>query len=189
MRPYLLAVTLLLATTSHPVSGESRRLAIQSTDSRVTFVVDATLHKVHGRVELVDSELRFDPETGDIEGQLLIDATSADTGNKKRDRKMHASVLRSSEHPTIVLETRNTEGLWLPDDASSLILHASLRLLDVDHDVSIPLTVTADESGLRVEGSFVIPYVAWGLENPSRFMLRVGKEVEIQFDLRGSLSP
>jgi hypothetical protein len=35
----------------------------------------------------------------------------------------------------------------------------------------------------------VVPYVQWGLKDPSIFVLKVGKEVKIDLILKGHLSP
>jgi hypothetical protein len=40
---------------------------------------------------------------------------------------------------------------------------------------------------LHATGSFAVPYVQWGLKDPSTLMLRVNKEVQIDLSLNGTL--
>jgi hypothetical protein len=44
-------------------------------------------------------------------------------------------------------------------------------------------------NGLDVTAHFVVPYVEWGMKNPSVLFLRVGDQVNINVQARGRVQP
>jgi hypothetical protein len=52
------------------------------------------------------------------------------------------------------------------------------------------MTLKPDDGGaakrLDATGSFSVPYVEWGMKNPSKPFLRVGKAVEVSVDAKGT---
>jgi hypothetical protein len=48
--------------------------------------------------------------------------------------------------------------------------------------------VTANGGGLDAEIKFEVPFVAWGMKDPSTLILRVNKSVEIVLRATGRLS-
>lgn len=173
--------------------GEEAREYIYRLDteaSEVTFVLDAFLHKVHGSFAVSEAEIRFDPATGEASGEIIADATSGDTGNKKRDRDMHRKVLESEEYPRIVLEVLGFRGDVSLDAPSEIELDARFRIHADEHPLSLPVRLEPTEGDrLRAETSFVVPYVEWGMKNPSTLLLRVGKEVTVTIDALGTVTP
>lgn len=155
----------------------------------VTFTLGSTLHTVHGTIDLERGWIRFDPEGGPAEGEIVLDATSADTENRKRDQKMHGEVLRSGEHPTIVFRPTAVEGALPASGSGEIRLVGEVELLGVRHPATLPATVTRRDGAVDGEGSISIPYVAWGLEDPSVFVLRADKEVTVQVTVHGELRP
>jgi hypothetical protein len=51
------------------------------------------------------------------------------------------------------------------------------------------MQVHIEGSSLTAKGMFVVPYVKWGLKDPSIFILKVAKDVQIDMTLAGTLAP
>ena len=51
------------------------------------------------------------------------------------------------------------------------------------------MQIHIDGSNLTAKGHFTVPYVKWGLKDPSIFILKVAKEVDIDLTLSGRLTP
>ncbi len=162
-------------------------LTLDPASSRVAFTLKATLHQVEGSFSLASGEIRFDPESGAASGRIVVRAQSGDTAKKKRDKKMHNTVLESVEHPEIVFEPTTFEGTLAPEGNSRLQVKGTMRLLGVAHPLELPVDVGIEGDLVRVNATFTVPYVEWGLKDPSAFVLRVGKSVDVTLDLMGRL--
>jgi polyisoprenoid-binding protein YceI len=83
-------------------------VTIDPASAQIEFTLGATLHTVHGSFKLKHGQIRFDPATGKASGSIVVDATSGDTKNTSRDKKMHAEILESANFceitftPTVV---------------------------------------------------------------------------------------
>ena len=161
------------------------RLDPQATEVR--FVLDATMHKVRGSAVLERGEIRFDGESGAAEGEVVVDATSMETGNAKRDRDMHQKVLDSEEFPEIVLTVSGFEGDFDPAAPSEVVVDARLRIHGAEHPLRLEMSLEPRDGRLAATTTFVVPYVEWGMENPSRLFLRVAKEVSVTIAAVGVL--
>jgi len=99
--------------------------------------------------------------------------------NDGRDRKMHKSVLESDRFPEIVFRPGRLEGRLAATGSSKLELAGQVGIHGVEREVSIPVLVESSGSGYRVTGEFSVPYVKWGMKDPSTLFLRVSDHVEI----------
>jgi hypothetical protein len=50
------------------------------------------------------------------------------------------------------------------------------------------MQIHIDGASLAAKGHFTVPYVKWGLKDPSIFILKVAKEVDIDLTLAGRLT-
>jgi polyisoprenoid-binding protein YceI len=189
-RSHALALALLLAA---PFAGPERAQAAEQTlrlepsASKVTFELPATGHTVRGQLTLVSGEVRFDATTGQASGQIVIDAKSAKTGNGSRDKKLHGEVLESARFPTFTFTAERLEGTVAAAGESRVTLHGKLTIHGAEHPFALPAKITVTEGRLTAKTQFAIPFVDWGMEDPSVLFLRVEKSVAVTVDAQGRL--
>lgn len=56
------------------------------------------------------------------------------------------------------------------------------------HDITVPMQIHIDGTNMTAKGQFTVPYVKWGLNDPSILIRKVAKEVGIDLNLVGRLS-
>jgi polyisoprenoid-binding protein YceI len=169
-------VVLLAAGASTPAQST---LIVDPAQTRVEFTLGSTLHTIHGSFLLKRGTLRFDTVTGKASGELVVDAASGDSGSHARDHRMHASILESGQYPEIVFRPDRVEGKVAAQGKSQVMLHGVFTIHGADHEITLPMMVEADGGGYNADTTFVIPYVKWGMKNPSTLFLRVNDKVEL----------
>lgn len=182
-----LALLTLLAAPFPAAAGEWT-LTLDPEATEIRFTLGATAHTVRGSARLVRGAIAFDPGGGRARGEVVVDATSLETGNRKRDRDMHRKVLDSSEHPEIAFAAARLEGEIPASGTAEVVLHGTLRIHGGEHPVALPAGVHVEGDRLAASTRFTVPYVEWGMEDPSFFLFRVEDEVEVELELRGALS-
>lgn len=178
---------LILLTTWMPAPAGAGTLELAPAECRISFTLGATLHTVEGTAELDRGKVHFNPETGELSGEIVVDAASTDTDNRKRDKKMHSEVLHSEQHPQIVFRPASFSGDLPTDGTAEIVVSGTMTLHGTDHRVEWPVTVARTREDLEIRASFEVPYVKWGLEDPSTFILRVEKHVDVTVEASGSL--
>jgi polyisoprenoid-binding protein YceI len=164
--------------------GRAAEVRFDPERSEIRFTLGATLHTVHGRVRLEEGRVRYDPGSGDVSGRLVVDARSAETGNAMRDRQMHDEVLESGTHPFIVFTPQRVRER--PGAGGELTLEGRLAIHGGEHPVSVPIDVARKGKSVTVEGRLEVPYVDWGMKDPSVFLLRVDDHLSVTVRLVGT---
>src|SRR5258708_7073833 len=175
---------LILAPTSR---AQESVVQLDPAQTKIEFSLSGNMHTVHGKFALKSSSIRFDPSSGKISGAIVVDATSGDTGNGGRDKKMHREILESSKFPEIIFTPRQITGTVAANGASKVDVAGQFRLHGLDHDVTIPIDIRADGRTMQLTTHIDVPYVKWGLKNPSNFLLRVSDKVAIDIQATGRL--
>ncbi len=189
MHPKTKALFILVACAlTLPALGLEQVLDLEPQATEVTFTLEATGHDVAGTLYLHTGQIRFDAETGVAAGEVSIDARRADTGHKKRDKAMHKKVLDSEHHPLIVFKPERLEGEIAAEGASDVQLHGTVTLLGADHPLTLPTRVEIAGGVVTSRTTFAVPYVEWGLHDPSIFFLRVAKVVDVTIAATGKLT-
>jgi polyisoprenoid-binding protein YceI len=167
----------LLAVVSLP--AQETALQIDPAQTEVGFTLADVLHTVHGTFTLKHGTIRFDPATGKAAGELVVDAASGASGSPARDRRMHQNILESAKYPEIVFRPDRVAGKVDPHGTSQVELHGIFAIHGQPHEVVIPVQVEANGDRYAATGHFTVPYVRWGMKNPSTLILRVSDKVEI----------
>jgi polyisoprenoid-binding protein YceI len=151
----------------------------------VNFTLGASLHAVHGSFALKSGAVHFDPATGKVSGEIVIDGASGQSGNEGRDKKMHREVLESERYPEIVFRPDRVEGQFANQGVSTLQVHGIFTIHGAEHEMTIPVRVETSPGRWTANASFAVPYVKWGMKNPSIFPLRVEQSVDIEVQASG----
>ena len=175
---------LLAADTASP--AQELLLQLDPAKSSADIILAASLHTVHGSFALKRGTVRFNPATGQASGEIVFDATSGKTGNSSRDSKMHKDVIQSQRYPEIVFHPDRADGTLSTSGDSTLQVHGMFAIHGAEHEVAIPVEVDLAGTAWTAHGSFQVPYVKWGMKNPSVLFLRVGDTVQVQFHAAGS---
>ena len=151
----------------------------------VSFTLGDVLHTVHGSFGLKNGVIRFNPASGAVNGELVVDATSGNSGNSSRDGKMHREILESARFTEVSFRPDRVDGKVEPQGTSSVQVHGIFTIHGVAHEMVMPAQVELAADHWTINAHFTVPYVLWGMKNPSTFVLRVSKAVEIEVRASG----
>jgi polyisoprenoid-binding protein YceI len=155
--------------------------------TKVNWTLGDVLHTVHGVFQLKRGSVTFDPESGKASGELVVDAASGDSGSGARDSRMKKNILEVQKYPDIVFAPDRVDGKVSPEGESDVKVHGQFTIHGASHELSIPAKVKAAGSTLDVIMNFTVPYVKWGMKNPSTLFLRVNDSVDIAIQAAGTL--
>jgi polyisoprenoid-binding protein YceI len=182
------AVVVLLGGCILSARAQDLVLRLDPAGTRADFKLDATGHSVEGSFALERGELRFDPASGKVNGEIVFDARSGHSGNDRRDRKMHKDVLQSEQYPEITYRPDKVEGTLALQGSSRAQVHGVFRIHGSDHELSATVQIDAFPQKWTGTAQFVVPYVQWGMKNPSVLLLRVGTSVDLDLHFTATVS-
>ena len=160
-------------------------LEIDPTQSKVHWTLESTVHTVHGSFAFKKGNLRLDTSAGKASGEIIVDAASGSSGNDGRDKKMHKDVLESGKYGEIIFRPDHVEGKIAPQGVFTVQVHGLFLLHGREHELTVPVRVEFDGDHWTGSAKFSVPFIDWGLKNPSNFFLRVNHSVEIELELKG----
>jgi hypothetical protein len=138
---------------------------------------------------LKTAAIKIVQSTGKASGKIVVDAASGQSDDSLRDSRMRNSVLEVGQYPEITFVARRAELEGRPRGPQlnarligALVLHGS------SHEFTLHLMITRQGNNFMVKTHFVIPYVSWGLEDPSVLFLTASKQVDIDVTSAGHVS-
>ena len=83
------AASFCAAVTAAPTLGQEIVLDLDPARTIVEFTLADFLHTVHGNFKLKHGAIRFDPATGKISGEVVVDAASGESRRGPRRSSNH----------------------------------------------------------------------------------------------------
>jgi hypothetical protein len=186
----IIAVVVVLGLQLAQAQSHSLKIVFDPAQTQIRWKLGADLHKVDGTFKLKSGEFILDPATGVAEGEILVDATTGESGNAARDKRMHEEVLESTRYPAMFFHPTQIKGAFKPGEATQqLQTQGSFNIHGADHALEMPVKVETAGDTVTATARFTVPYVAWGMKNPSKLLLRVNKQVEIEVIAKGTIKP
>ena len=177
---------LVLATHS---AAQQIVLRCDPAQTAANFTLGASLHTVHGGFKVKRCEIQFDPSSASINGEVVFDAVTGQTGNDSRDRKMHKDVLESGRYPEIKFRPDRVDGKVTAATVSSVQVHGMFTIHGAEHEITVPVEVKLDGDRWTATSHFPVPYEQWGMKNPSNIFLHVRDSVDVEFKATGTAAP
>jgi len=203
----LLALLLILSGTPAPVADEAadtgaKVFVVDPEGSEVTFLMETTWHEVHGTARGITGTIESAGGSlfADAVVTFVVDATTMETGNGRRDKTMHADYMMTSEWPRITFRSTAPPVLLGKDagggavslgkepgadaGAVSFELAGDLTVRSETRGVILSLTARPDGDGWVVTGEHIVSLRDYGIPDPSIFLNKVQDAVKVTFSVK-----
>ena len=179
------AITVILAPAAF---AQHQTVVVNPGASEVKMTLKTTHEIVNGTFHVQSGSFEFDRGTPNISGSITVDAGSGKTGNQSRDKKMDKDVLKASQYTTVSFAPKTYAGNIAPSGDSNIQVTGIFTLLGTPHEITVPVQMHLDGGSAIAKAQFVVPYVQWGLKNPSFLFWKADNDVAIDLNLVGTLS-
>ena len=178
---------LLLPLCALTLAAAERTIELDPARTIITFTLGDVLHTVHGTFKLKRGLITFDSSTGNASGEIVVDVASGNSGGGTRDKRMHKEILESARYPEAVFTADRVRGDLAPRGASELDVHGAFQIHGASHEMTLHFRAEVNGAEVASSTGFTIPYVQWGMKNPSNFLLKVSDKVEMNIKAVGRL--
>ena len=183
---------LFLAFSCSPFAQEAFaqevRLHLDAASTMVNFTLGDVLHTVHGAFKLKSGEMWIDASNGKAGGQIVVNALSGESGSGARDSRMRKNILESAKYGEITFAPDRVEGKVNLQGDSEVRLHGQFTIHGGTHEMTMNVKSHMEQQKVTATITFPVPYVQWGMKNPSTMFLRVNDTVEIAIQAAGQFS-
>jgi len=183
-----LAATLPLLCTPFALA-QHQAFNINPDASTVAFTLASTHEITNGTFHVSKGLVNFDAASPNLSGLIDVSAATGNTGNASRDKKMLNDVLQTSQFADVTFVPQTYTGTLALTGDSTLQVTGIFTLHGAPHTLTVPMQLHIDGAKCTAKTTFKVPYVEWGLKDPSWFVFKVAKEVDVNLTLVGFLAP
>jgi polyisoprenoid-binding protein YceI len=180
--------TAFVLLAAAPLLAQRQTFTIDLNASDVKMTLKTTHEIVTGTFHVESGSIGFDRKAASISGTVIVAAGSGKTGNDSRDKKMNKDILKIQQYSDVIFTPKSYTGTIAPSGDSTIQVAGVITLLGTPHVITVPMQVHIDGASCTAKTHFMIPYVQWGLKNPSFLIWKADNDVAIDLDLAGHLS-
>jgi len=170
-----------------PLAAAESTVELDPARTTINFTLGDVLHTVHGTFKLKRGSITFDSFTGKASGEIVVDVASGNSGGGTRDKRMHKEILESARYPEAVFTADRVTGELASRGTSELDVHGMFQIHGASHEMTLHFRADVNGGEVAASTGFMIPYVQWGMKNPSNFLLRVSDKVEMNIQAVGRM--
>jgi polyisoprenoid-binding protein YceI len=182
------AVLALAVFLAQAALAQHQTFAVNSDASEVKIMLNTTHEVVNGTFHVQSGSINFDRTASHISGIVIVAAGSGKTGNDSRDKKMNREILKVDQFATVSFAPKAYTGTVAASGDSTIQVSGVFTLLGTPHDLTIPMQIQIDGSKATARAQFVVPYVQWGLKNPSFMFWKAENDVAVDLNVVGQVS-
>jgi polyisoprenoid-binding protein YceI len=178
----------LAAVFAQAALAQQPTFVVNPDASEVKITLKTTHELVSGAFHVESGSIQFDRSASKMLGSVVVLAGSGKTGNDSRDKKMTKDILKVERYATVSFEPRTYTGDLALSGDSTIQVTGIFTLLGAPHEITIPILVHLEGTTATAKTRFVVPYVQWGLKNPSFLVWKADNDVAVDLFLAGRLS-
>ena len=163
-------------------------LELNPANTHIDYTLQGWPHVTNGTFQLARGIIRIDPATGKADGSVVVYATSGDSGSHMRDTEMKDSILEVERYPEIIFMPQHAEGQRSRQSEFPAAIRGILTLHGKPHEITLNITVQPSGDRFTATAHFAVPYVAWGLKNPSLLIFRCADTVYVDVKTQGQVT-
>jgi YceI-like domain len=182
------AVLAFALTLAPAALAQHQTFAVNPDASEVKMKLNTTHEVVNGNFHVQSGSVEFDRSATRISGTIVVAAGSGKTGNDSRDKKMNKDILKVDQYTTVSFSPKTYTGTILASGDSTIQVSGVFTLLGTPHDLTVPMQIHIGGSKATAKAQFVVPYVQWGLKNPSFLIWKAENDVAIDLSLVGNIT-
>lgn len=182
------AVMVLAVLLGPAAVAQHQTFAVNPDASEVKMTLNTTHEIVNGTFHLQSGSIEFDPGNSKMSGLVVVLAGSGKTGNGSRDKRMYKEILHVDQYATVSFAPKTYTGTIAPSGDSTIQVSGVFTLLGNPHDLIVPMQIHIDGAKATAKAQFVVPYIQWGLKDPSFLIWKAEHDVTIALNLVGQIS-
>lgn len=184
---FFLAVA-LAATLAPTALAQHQTFVVNPDGSQVKITLNTTHEVVNGTFHVQSGSIEFDRGAPRMSGSVVVAAGSGNTGNGSRDKRMNKEILKAEQYASVSFEPKSYSGTIATSGDSTIQATGNFTLLGTGHEITIPIVVHVEGTAATAKAHIDVPYVQWGVKDPSFFVWKAEKNVAVDLFLSGQLS-